>query len=237
MFRSLSVLAVIPARGGSKGVPKKNIALVLSKPLILYTTELCAAVPWIDATVVSTDCKEIASVAQQTGGIEIIWRPEELSGDRVGDHPVLAHALLRAEESLGRRFDLIIMLQPTSPLRNISELEDCVSKLIDGCWDAVWTVSETPLAYHPLKQLEISQGGGLEFFVPEGQAIIARQQLKPAFHRNGACYAFTRDFLLSASSTWSESKTAALITPGRHISVDTIEDLTAVELLISEKLH
>lgn len=235
MFCGLSVLAIIPARGGSKGLPRKNIAPLLGKPLINYTTELCAELPWLDRTVVSTDSEEIASIAKQTPGIEVVWRPEELSGDYVGDHPVLAHALLDAEKSMEHTFDVVIMLQPTSPIRTSSEVEECILKLKASNGDAVWSVSETDLTYHPRKQLALSEGSVLSFAMPGGEEIIARQQLQKTYHRNGVCYAFTRRFLLSENSTFSNYKTMAVVTQGRRISIDTAEDLSSVEGLLADR--
>ena len=232
MFNDSRVLAVIPARGGSKGIPKKNIAPVAGKPLISYTTELTRNLPWLDATVVSTDSEKIAEVATQTPGVGVVWRPEELSGDRIGDHPVLRHALLAQEEQTGEHYDIVLMLQPTSPLRTINDVESCITTLEDGGWDAVWTVSETELTYHPRKQLALAPNGKLDFAIPGGHAIVARQELEPVFHRNGVCYAFTRDFLVESESTYSQDKTSAFVTPGAHISIDTPEDLAAVEKII-----
>ena len=153
MFNGSRVLAIIPARGGSKGIPKKNIAQLAGKPLISYTTELTQDLPWLDSTVVSTDSQEIAETATQTPGVEIVWRPEELSGDRIGDHPVLRHALSAREEQTGERYDIVLMLQPTSPLRTVDDVEGCITTLQNGDWDAVWSVSETELTYHPRKTI------------------------------------------------------------------------------------
>jgi CMP-N,N'-diacetyllegionaminic acid synthase len=232
VFNGSRVLAIIPARAGSKGIPKKNIAPVVGRPLISYTTGLTQNLSWLDATVVSTDSEEIAKVATQTPGVEVIWRPEELSGDRIGDHPVLRHALLAQEEETGERYDVVLMLQPTSPLRTVSDVESCITTLQDGDWDAVWSVSTTELTYHPKKQLALSPEGKLGFVIPGSHEIVARQELEPVFHRNGVCYAFTRDFLVNSDSTYSEAQTSAVITPGAHISIDTPEDLAAVEEII-----
>ena len=234
MFNGSRVLAIIPARGGSKGIPKKNIAPVAGKPLVSYTTELTQNLPWLDATVVSTDSQEIAEAATQTPGIEIVWRPEELSGDRIGDHPVLRHALLAQEERTGEHYDIVLMLQPTSPLRTINDVESCITALQEGKWDAVWSVSETELTYHPRKQLALAPNGKLDFVIPGGHAIVARQELEPVFHRNGVCYAFTRDFLAESESTYSVDKTSAVVTHGAHISIDTPDDLVAVEKIIMD---
>ena len=232
MFNGSTVLAVIPARGGSKGIPKKNIAPVAGKPLISHTTELTKNLPWLDATVVSTDSNEIAAIAASTAGVGIVWRPDELSGDRIGDHPVLRHALLAQEEQTGGRYDVVLMLQPTSPLRTVTDVEDCITTLQHGGWDAVWSVSETELSHHPRKQLALSPQGKLDFVIPGGHAIVARQELEPVFYRNGVCYVFARDFLVGSESTYSVDKTSAVVTPGAHISIDTPEDLRAVEKII-----
>ena len=232
MFNGSRVLAIIPARGGSKGIPKKNIAPLAGKPLVSYTTELTQTLPWLDSTVVSTDSEEIAEVATQTPGVEIVWRPEEFSGDRIGDHPVLRHALLAREDQTGEHYDIVLMLQPTSPLRTVKDVEDCITALLEGGWAAVWSVSETELTYHPRKQLALARNGKLDFVIPGGRAIVARQELEPVFHRNGVCYAFTRDFLVESESTYSVEKTSAVETPGAHISIDTPEDLAAVEKII-----
>jgi len=229
MFANLSVLAVIPARGGSKGIPKKNIAQLAGKPLISYTTELISHLPWIDKTVVSTDSSEIAEVAQQSAGIGIVWRPEGISGDRIGDRDVLHHALIEAEALYGTTYDVVIMLQPTSPLRTEENVTECIATLVEGKWDAVWTVSATDLSYHPRKQLTLDADGRLGFFVPGGEAIIARQELTPVFHRNGVCYALKRELLLNSHGIWAPEKTTAVVIAGHHISIDTPEDLLAVE--------
>lgn len=232
MLNGHSVLAIIPARGGSKGIPRKNIYPVLGKPLLSYATELMTTLSWVDLTSVSTDSQEIANVALEVRDIDIAWRPEVLSGDRIGDGDVLQHALKDVELRHERRFDLVLMIQPTSPLRTAEHVEACTKKLIGGSWDAVWSVSETDLSYHPLKQLTLEEGH-LGYFDDRGQSIVARQQLRPVFHRNGVCYAFRRDFLLDAGSIWSPGKTTAVIVPGAHVSIDTVEDVAQVERIMA----
>ena len=229
MLRDKRVLVVIPARGGSKGIPHKNITLVAGKPLIHYTTELLAELAWIDTAVVSTDDQDIAAEALVAKTAEIVWRPEELAADRIGDMPVLAHALGEAEAKAGTSFDVVVMLQPTSPLRSADDVLECVRTLIEGDWDAVWTVSETNLTYHPQKQVKLLPGGSIEFYLDSGSQIIARQQLGSAFHRNGVAYAFTADFVRTADSVFSPGRSSAVVTAGNHISIDTPEDILAVE--------
>jgi CMP-N,N'-diacetyllegionaminic acid synthase len=233
MIKGKRVLVVIPARGGSKGIPKKNIIPVAGKPLISYTTELAMSLKWADGTVVSTDSAEIAEVALGTPGVEIVWRPDKLSGDRIGDRDVLVHALLEVEATRHVRFDVVVMLQPTSPLRTGANVEQCVALLLEKQWRAVWSVSETDPSCHPRKQLTL-RDGELDFYEAGGDQVVARQELSQVFHRNGVCYALTRDGLLDATSLWSPGKTSAVVITGQHISIDTVEDLAQVEKIIDQ---
>ncbi|MDA7715954.1 acylneuraminate cytidylyltransferase family protein [Pontimonas sp.] len=226
---------VIPARGGSKGIPHKNIAPVAGKPLISYTTELLSELPWVDVAVVSTDDADIAEEALRAGTAEILWRPAELSGDRIGDMPVLAHALRKSEAPSSEPFDVVVMLQPTSPLRTASEVEECVDKLIDEDWDAVWTVSETDLTYHPQKQVRLSPDGVLNFYLESGSRVVTRQELEAAFHRNGVCYAFSAAFVRRSDSVFAPGASTAVITTGSQISIDTQADIRRVESELSRR--
>lgn len=223
------ILAVIPARGGSKGIPGKNIIPLAGKPLIAYTTELLDQMPWIDHAAVSTDSEDIAAEAIKAGNAHLIRRPENLSGDLIGDMPVLRHALTTFEANNEIICDVVVMLQPTSPLRSVAEVEGCVDLLLAADWDSVWTVSETNLSYHPAKQVSIGSTGELDFFLHAGETIIARQQLEPAYHRNGVAYAFTSDFVRASDSVFSRQRSTAYITHGDHISIDTMEDVHEIE--------
>ena len=224
------VLAVIPARGGSKGIPRKNITPVAGRPLICHTTDFLPTLPWIDLAVVSTDDPDIAKTAQRAGTAQIVQRPADLSGDQVGDLPVLAHALDECESQSTEPFDLVLMLQPTSPLRTPQDVEKCIDKLITEAREAVWTVSPTDSSYHPEKQVKLAGDGAVSFFIESGSGIVARQQLQPAYHRNGACYAFTANFIRTGNSVFAPDNTAAIVCSSPQISIDTEEDIHSVEI-------
>ncbi len=226
MIGGKRILAVVPARGGSKGVPLKNIHPLRGKPLIAHTAALIAGLPWIDRAVVSTDHDRIATVAEKHGLPAPFRRPEALSGDRIGDVPVLAHALAEMEAQDGVTYDVVVMLQPTSPLRRAADVEATVRRLVEGGHDAVWTVSPTDLKYHPRKQLTLTDGR-LAFHDPEGAQVIARQQLTPLYHRNGAAYAIARETLLSGNLMGANSG-AVVIDDATMISIDTLADFAAV---------
>jgi CMP-N,N'-diacetyllegionaminic acid synthase len=226
------VLAVIPARGGSKGVPLKNIRSILGVPLITWAAKTIEEAGFIDCSVVSTDHEDIKKVAVDSGLEVPFFRPPEISGDRISDHPVLVHALQEMEKRDDVVYDIILMLQPTSPLRKAHHLQHSVEMLIEGQFDSVWTVSETDSKSHPLKQLEVSDQGVMDYYDPKGGEIIARQQLSTLYHRNGACYAFTRDCLLNQGKI-EGAKAGSLITEAM-ISIDTLSDFRMTELLMTE---
>jgi len=233
MYKDKSILAIVPARGGSKGVPLKNIRPVHGIPLIVWVANVVKQVPAIDKTVVSTDHDEIARIAEEAGLAVPFRRPDALSGDRIGDTEVLNHALVESERIYGRKFDVILMLQPTSPLRTRSHIEHVLDKLIDEKRDAVWTVSQTDLKYHPFKQLTI-EGNALRYFDENGKKIIARQQLTPVYHRNGLVYAMTRDCLLNQQSCFGKN-TGAVIVVEPVVNMDTIEDFEKLEEYVSNR--
>ncbi|MBN33492.1 MAG: CMP-N-acetylneuraminic acid synthetase [Rhodospirillaceae bacterium] len=225
------VLAVCPARGGSKGIHLKNLRPVGGVPMVARVGHLCAELDWLDRAVVSTDHDEIAAVAEQSGLAAPFRRPESIAGDQIGDWDVLHHALLASEEHDGVTYDIVVMLQPTSPLRDTGHITKTVKALIDGDWDACWTVSETDSKAHPLKQLAIHDGR-LDFNDAGGAAIIARQQLAPVYHRNGLAYAITRPCLVQQKTIMGR-RTHGLVTPGHFVSIDTEFDIALVELLMN----
>ena len=235
MLKGKRVLAVVPARGGSKGLPGKNLKPVGGVPLVALAGQVAAGLDFIDRAVVSTDDDEIARVAEAQGGLDAPFRrPEGLSGDRIADLDVLIHATQFCEAQDGVEYDVIVMLHPTSPLRRAEDVEACARLLVEEALDAVWTVSETDSKAHPRKQLEVAQDGSLTYYHPEGAQVIARQQLTPVYHRNGVAYAFSRDCLLERQTIMGP-KTKALVIPGEHVSIDTQWDLELVEYILSRQ--
>lgn len=227
MYEGRRILVVVPARGGSKGVPLKNIRALQGRPLIAHVAELVSGVDWIDRAVVSTDHPEIARVARDHGLDAPFRRPEALSGDEVGDVPVLQHALSACEALDGCTYDVIVMLQPTSPLRRVCDVEATVAALVAEGRDAVWTVSSTDRKYHPLKQLAIEEGR-LRLCDPAGARIVARQQLSPTYHRNGAAYALTRACLMEQGVLLGDNSGAVVVEEPR-LSIDTEDDFARAE--------
>jgi len=209
-------------------VPLKNLKTVHGVSLVALTARLIEALHWVDRAVVSTDHEQIASEAEASGLGAPFRRPAALSGDRIGDRDVLAHALQEMERQDRRRYDVVVMLQPTCPLRRPEHVTATVEKLVREELDAVWTVTPSDLKFHPLKQLKVRDDGRLIYYEPAGAEIIARQQLEPVYHRNGAAYAIARQCLLEQKVLLGQRSGAIVITEDL-ISIDTLEDFVAVE--------
>ena len=229
MIGGLRVLAVVPARGGSKGLPRKNLLPVGGVPLVARVGDVVRDCPSIDRAVVSTDDEEIAAVAQDAGLDAPFRRPAELSGDTIGDVDVLRHALDATEADDGTRYDVVVMLQPTSPLRTAEQVEAALGLLVADELDAVWTVSRTDGKAHPVKQLRL-QDGLLRFDHPDGAGVVARQQLEPRWHRNGIAYALRRGTL--EAGLLLGARTGASIVEGPVANIDDTLDLEWAEFLL-----
>lgn len=234
MFQNNRVLVVVPARGGSKGVKLKNIHPLNGKPLIAHTATLVQKLDYVDRRVVSTDHDEIADTARRCGLDVGFRRPENLSGDRIGDADVLSHSLAEMERIDDVVYDIVVMLQPTCPLRTPAHVTATVTKLVAGGWDSVWTVSRTDLKYHPLKQLCLDSEGAMTLFDPRGNQIVARQQLEAVYTRNGAAYALTRLCLLYQKTTLGR-RSSAVVIDEPMVSIDTLDDFRRVESIMKNK--
>lgn len=230
MIDGLRVLAVVPARGGSRGLPRKNLALVDGVPLVARVGDVVRGCDAIDRAVVSTDDEEIAATAEGAGLAAPFRRPPELSGDVIGDVDVLQHALAATEDDDGTRYDVVVMLQPTSPLRTAAQVAEVLERLVEDDLDAVWTVSPTDGKAHPVKQLRVVDGL-LAYDHPDGAGIVARQQLAPLWHRNGVAYALRRATLLGG--TLMGQRTGAVVTEGPVANIDDATDLAWAEFLLA----
>jgi CMP-N,N'-diacetyllegionaminic acid synthase len=228
----LRILAIVPARGGSKGLPRKNLRAVGGVPLVARVGDVVRSCPSIDRTVVSTDDEEIAAVAVGAGIDAPFRRPAELSGDVIGDVDVLQHALRATEQDDGTHYDAVVMLQPTSPLRTAAQVETAIALLVEHDLDAVWTVSPTDGKAHPVKQLRLADGL-LTYDHPDATSIVARQQLAPLWHRNGVAYVLRRACL--ESGVLLGARTGGSVIDGPVANIDDALDLAWADFLLARQ--
>jgi CMP-N-acetylneuraminic acid synthetase len=230
MYKNKTILAIVPARGNSKGIKNKNLRKIKGLSLVEHAGNILKKISWIDYSIISSDSDKIIKAAKKSNLECIFKRPKSISGDRISDHSVLLHALKAAEKFKKNKIDIILLVQPTSPLRKVIYIKNVIKKIVDEKLDSVWTVSRADLKFHPLKQL-IFKKNILSHYNKKGKGIIARQQLNNTYYRNGVVYAFTRKLILKNKNLISSKSSGYLInTP--QISIDTIKDLKLASQLM-----
>jgi CMP-N-acetylneuraminic acid synthetase len=230
MIQNKRILAVIPARGGSKGIPLKNLRKINNKTLIEHASNIANQILEIDKTIISTDHDKIIEHAKNIGLEVPFIRPDEISTGMVGDWVVLNHALQTMEKIDNQQYDIIVMLQPTSPLRKAEQVISTINKLINESWDSVLTVSLTDPKMHPIKQLTIDEKGKIDYYHTDGAKILYRQQQSSLYHKNGIAYVLTRECILEQKAMFGK-KTGALIVEGEYPSIDTEWDLLLADFI------
>lgn len=222
----MSVFALIPARGGSKGIPRKNIKLIGGKPLIVWTIEAALRSRLLDAVVVSTDDAEIAEVARKAGAEVPFMRPAALAQDQTpGLDPVL-HALNQLPQ-----YQAVLLLQPTSPLRSTQDIDGCLQLARERAAPSVVSVSEAET--HPYWTYRINQGQALERMV-EAAPVARRQDLPQAVALNGALYFADATWLRRSGSLVTAETLAYVMTREHSVDLDTPFDWKLAELLLKE---
>lgn len=230
----MKVLALIPARGGSKGVPRKNIRPVGGKPLIVWTIDTAvAARALFHRVLVSTDDPEIAAIAQAAGAEVPFLRPAELASDQARSLPVVQHAIAWVEKNDDVKLDWVMLLQPTEPFREVHDLERGLELAAAGGCDSVISVVQV-FATHPILMKRIEDGCLLPFCLEEKEGTRRQDYDPPAYMRNGAVYLTRRDVVMEGCSLWGDVIRPLIMPPERSVSVDGELDLKLVDLLMRE---
>ena len=232
----METLAVVPARGGSKSIYKKNIHPLCGKPLIYYTIR-SAKNSILSRTVVSTDDEEIASVAKSFGAEVPFLRPAELARDDTPSLPVIQHAVRFLEETEDYLPSIIVILQPTSPLRTSEHIDEAIHILVEAGADSVVSVIEVPHNFNPVSVMRIENGKLKPFLEGEGTRILRRQDKPRVFARNGAAvYAMTYETLMERNSLFGEDCRPFLMDEQASIDIDSQFNLRIAEMLLTS-LH
>jgi len=226
------VLGVIPARGGSKGIKDKNLYPIAGKPLIQYTIETAKGCKSLDRCIVSTDSEEIAKVATECGASVPFIRPKELATDTALAKDVIKHALNEAEKLDNDEYDYVIMLQPTSPIRVAQDVDDIVRKLVRTGCDSIISVVDVG-ANHPSRMYTI-EDDKLISVMHEPVVMGPRQELPAVFIRSGAVYACRKDILFRYDSMVGPDVRPFILSPLRHVNIDTRVDAILAEIYLSE---
>ena len=238
----MRVLGVVTARGGSKGIPGKNLKRLAGQPLLWHTLQSAAAANAFDRVIVSTDDHAIANFARVHGCEVPFMRPAELAQDDTPHLPVLQHAVGWLRDQEGYTPDAVMILQPTSPLRRAEDIRDAIQLLADSRADSVLTVSAVSPHVHPLRTLRVADDGTARLFVsgePVRHRVNRRQDLTPAWVMNGSIYLFRTGVLGGQEPSLYGQRTVVLrVPPPYDLSLDELEDWEAAErVLAAEATH
>lgn len=227
------LLAIIPARGGSKGLPGKNLRLFAGLPLIAHSIWLAKLCPEIDHCIVSTDSEEIASVARQHGGDVPFLRPAELAQDDTPMWPVLQHSLCEMERRLGTTFGAVLLLDPTSPGRLPQDVVQALD-LLEADPAAAGVVAVSQPSFNPRWVCVEEVAGYMKQLVPATPIFTRRQDVPPAYRINGLLYLWRRSYLMTeAAPKFYEAAHRMLVVPDeRSIHIDEEHDFALGELLV-----
>lgn len=232
MYSNKRILAIIPARSGSKGLRHKNIKLLNDKPLIAYTIEAAIESDIFTDIVVSTDSEEYASISKRYGASIPFLRPDELASDIASSADMIVYTIQRLKE-LGKVYDYFVLLQPTSPLRKASDIKNAVDLLIENKLDSVVSVCE---AEHSLSIYNtLGDSLSLEGFINKNSAT-RRQDDKKYYRINGSIYISNVEKYLSERDFYGKKSKAYIMSRESSIDIDTELDFRIAEYIMTQDL-
>lgn len=230
MIANKKVLALIPARGNSKGIKKKNIIDLCGKPLIAYTIEVAKSCKYIDDVVVSTDNAEIADIARHFGAEIPFMRPDELASDTAKTISAVIHAI-ETLKSLGRQYDILILLQPTQPLRSIEDMEKSLEKFIAvGCKNLV---SVSAVNDHPILIRSIGEDGRLLPLLNQSSSV-RRQDMPPYYRVNGCIYINNID-TLTENTSLNDNEIPYIMEQSHSVDIDDLSQLEMAKYYLMKR--
>jgi CMP-N,N'-diacetyllegionaminic acid synthase len=233
MTDPFDILGVVPARGGSKGIPRKNLVNLAGRPLLAYTIEAALGARLVSRLIVSTEDSEIARVAAELGAAVPFLRPADLASDTAHSLAVVQHAIETMERLDEKTYDAVVMLQPTTPLRTSDDIDAGIQLLIDSGADSVVSVVDVG-ANHPYRMKRILEDGRLVNFVDQGfEDMRPRQELPPVYIRSGDLYAARRHVVMDLGTMVGPNSRALIIPSERAVNIDTRFDLERAEELLA----
>lgn len=228
MINGKKVIAVIPARGGSKGLPRKNILDICGKPLLSWTIEKAKKSKFLDETIVSTDDEEIADIAKSYGGVVPFIRPAYLAEDQSKTVDVVKHCLDFMRSAENESFSYTLLLEPTSPLREDTDIDNIIATLdrLSDDFDSLVTVGQ--VSEHPALMKRINSNS-IEMFYPTPDINSRRQDLEPAYFPYGVGYMVKTDKLIEEGTFHTKRCTYFLIQKYQNYEIDDLYDFICVE--------
>ncbi|PKD21119.1 acylneuraminate cytidylyltransferase [Salegentibacter salinarum] len=228
----MKILGLIPARGGSKGIPGKNIKMLGSKPLLQYTFEAAESSELLNKVILSSDDEDIIHIAKQLELEVPFKRPDHLAEDSTSSLEVVKHAVNYYLER-GIQFDAVCLLQVTTPCRKPGLIDECILKFQDNNFDSLVSVREVPEDFNPHWIFE-ENNGSLKIATGEEKIISRRQDLPKAYHRDGAIYLTKTEVLLNENSLFGKKIGFVNTSASPYVNIDTPEDWKKAEEMLSK---
>jgi len=233
MNKASKIIGLVTARGGSKGIPKKNIMPLASKPLIAWSIEAAKQSQGLERVIVSTDDEEISIVAKRWGADVPFTRPSYLAQDDSPHIEVVIHALEWLKENQDYVPDYVMLLQPTSPFRTSNDINAAIEIAKKSNADSVISVCKSPA--HPYKIRNISSQGILSDFVEKPNGYLRRQDLPTAYLENGAIYLAKRNIVVNERTLHPEYTYAYIMKSENSLDIDTFWDFCLAEIILKNK--
>lgn len=230
MYKGQRILAIIPARGGSKGIPNKNIINLCGKPLIAYSILAAKKSCYIDEIVVSTDSKKIQDVALKYGASVPFLRPAHLASDTAKTIDCIIYTIQELDK-LGQLYDCIVLLQPTQPLRKNGAIDEAISMLIDSTEDSL--VSVTTVSEHPILMRTITKEGTLKSLLPIS-STVRRQDFPTIYKVNGSIYINRINNNFNSSTSLNDNLLPFFMEEQYSVDIDSLDDLHKAQVFLEQ---
>lgn len=234
MFKDKTFLAIVPARGGSKGLPGKNIKKLCGKPLIAWSIEAGLKSNYIDEIMVTTDSKEIADIAKQYGANVPFLRPDYLASDTATSFDTIKHAIDYYKNEKNKVFDYIVLLEPTSPLRKVYDIDNAIENLMNTSADAIVGICKTE-DQNPAFLVNKDINNFISGYEHKEMKVLRRQEIKDVYFFEGTIYISKTNILLDKKTFYHENTIGYIVPKFKSLEIDDMDDFIMLEAIMKHK--
>ncbi len=234
MYKNKTFLGIIPARGGSKGLPGKNIKELCGKPLIAWSIESGLKSKYLDEVIVTTDSKDIANIAKQYGASVPFLRPDVLASDTATSFDAIKHTIEFYKNEMKKEFDYIVLLEPTSPLREARDIDIAIEQLFNSNADSIVGICKTE-DQNPAFLVFKNEKDFISGYENHDMKVLRRQDIKDVYFFEGTIYISKTDVLLNKKTFYHENTIGYVVPKYKSLEIDDIDDFIMVEAIMKHK--
>lgn len=234
MYKNKTFLGIVPARGGSKGLPGKNIKELCGKPLIAWSIESGLKSKYLDEVIVTTDSKDIANIAKQYGASVPFLRPDVLANDTATSFDAIKHTIEFYKNEMKKEFDYIVLLEPTSPLREARDIDIAIEQLFNSNADSIVGICKTE-DQNPAFLVFKNEKDFISGYENHDMKVLRRQDIKDVYFFEGTIYISKTDVLLNKKTFYHENTIGYVVPKYKSLEIDDIDDFIMVEAIMKHK--